>query len=997
MNKPCSGYRYRIVFVFLACCISALAAGQSGVLPVSDAWRETELDAAYNGWAEGPGAMRGFWYALDLADMQRRTGATAFSIHHGLPLEPAPAGPNHPKAQAMFESPRNQIALQFTASKPLFGVGILVSTGVSGASAEGRLLQVIEGGAPIEAAKGEIADALRQPWLVCQSAQPSPPGVYRIEITLKQERVEVWPVPVEDTATVLHDPAAQDEEPGVALQGWLLYADGSWTKWEGGALACRSLGALNDAAKADAYQMQFTMGLGEHNNPFFSMFPQWFQEAYPEAFMQDVKGEIIRSAFFDGTPGNPVPAMDAPILYQLSSDLIRRAGAHFKDTERLAYWVISGEECYPDYFGLPASDFRPQSRAHYNAYAQRQGWDWPLEPEACAADAPSRMRGAWMQFREEVESRRAAYYTQQHLNADPRKRFVFYPTHGNPFFAQSRRAMGFAPGGIAGACDGFETGQITIDEDADSLNMLTLSGFTAYGVPVVTPRLANKTLDPAVQGGGRSFTPWMLRRLVYECLGMGVFHIGMVQWEGDLPDGLWHIKDTPAEAEARAVFAEIATAQPILSGMGRVQPRIALYVSDATWRLAGWNPMWTAFIQDALRARWSITFIGDRLLSASLPERIPALISIENPYVSREALEGLRAYTAGGGKLYRWGALAEQDALYAPWSGQAQDVLAASQELDVQPESQERIVHHAVHTGSGAYTSDAVIKPLPIAAVEEALRREIPAYWMRPVDVQGEGGPLTVLPLTDGRTLAVVLINGGDSASRATLKTPSDADTPWRFTEISAGRLLEAAPDGSSVELRMPPRSTALVWGAPEVSAEVAQAELDGAAKALEQWRAAGVDTAFYAAQQEAALRAYSHGLYEKAYALAGKLVCGVGVKAGAFSGEKDETGVAMHLLDAQGQPVTDGRVQARITSGAYMWRLCRDEGEGKYSISLPAAERPVMYDVNTQAYKPMEGPVRLVIRVSRPGRIQSGALVYTVLPLANDPVPDTSPDDGNK
>src|SRR5690606_27523197 len=117
--------------------------------------------------------------------------------------------------------------------------------------------------------------------------------------------------------------------------------------------------------------------------------------------------------------------------------------------------------------------------------------------------------------------------------------------------------MGHPPALLAGACDGFETGQIVIEDDSESLNLLTLSHLTAYGLPVVTPRLANKTLDPEAMGGGRSFTPEMLRRLVYECLGMGVEHIGMVQWEGDLADGLWHIKDTPAEKAAADVFAEI--------------------------------------------------------------------------------------------------------------------------------------------------------------------------------------------------------------------------------------------------------------------------------------------------------------------------------------------------------------------------------------------------------------------------------------------------------
>jgi hypothetical protein len=151
---------------------------------------------------------------------------------------------------------------------------------------------------------------------------------------------------------------------------------------------------------------------------------------------------------------------------------------------------------------------------------------------------------------------RAACYMQAFLDAD-RDHPVFYPTHGNLFLRNVRLALAQLPSLMAAATDGMEMGHITIDDDDERLNPLVNAHFGAFGKPLINPRLANKTLDPEAKGGGRSFTPQMLRRLVYECVGQGVWHIGPIHWTSTLHDGERAIKDTPAEVECQKVFAEI--------------------------------------------------------------------------------------------------------------------------------------------------------------------------------------------------------------------------------------------------------------------------------------------------------------------------------------------------------------------------------------------------------------------------------------------------------
>jgi hypothetical protein len=212
---------------------------------------------------------------------------------------------------------------------------------------------------------------------------------------------------------------------------------------------------------------------------------------------------------------------------------------------------------YPEFFGLGHGDYRPVSWRHFEAWCKAHGEAVPQKEETIEENSPA--RNLWLRFREQAMADRAAYYYQAILAKDD-THLCFYPTHGSFMHGISRAQLGQQTDSLVSACDGIEMGHILIDDDAERRNVLLISYNASFGTPVIVPRLGNKTPDLGMAGGGRSFTPRTLRRLVYECAGMGVSVIYPIHWRSHLHDGEWLIKNTPAEQECRQVFDELTLA-----------------------------------------------------------------------------------------------------------------------------------------------------------------------------------------------------------------------------------------------------------------------------------------------------------------------------------------------------------------------------------------------------------------------------------------------------
>ena len=486
-----------------------------------------------------PAEMYGFWHwtgSEDLREAAHRTGANATSLHlplHLLKEDRARYG-IRPLPAPVQVSTRRSMVLEFDAPAGLTQVNLLVTTSNSHAEAVGELFVAKASATPLARAQTEPR---RQPHLVLQPAKPLPAGRYRLRIEVRRSHAHVWlrQAVQEDTLVRMGD---------LTLRGWGIIGE---CRDAGGKAQSFTRGSRHDTpvplgtstfATLANLRVDAGAGIGEHNNAFFVVYPDWFWQMHPQAAMRDRDGNIIRAG------ENPWIAFDDPVLTDATLRQMRETVPLLRQQKRVRYWVIGGEQGYPDYFGLPEGDFRPEFLAHYRAWCRHHGL-----PES--EDASQ-----WRRFREAAMTERFALYTA-HLRQLDTTRPVFIPTHGNPFALDFRVKMGYPLTDLAGAADGFEAGPISIDDDPERLHRLTLDMQTSLGVMVMAPRLANKQLDSRAQGGGRSFSPASARRAVYEALGMGVWHIGLVQWRGSLPDGEWGISGTPAEAECKRLFGEL--------------------------------------------------------------------------------------------------------------------------------------------------------------------------------------------------------------------------------------------------------------------------------------------------------------------------------------------------------------------------------------------------------------------------------------------------------
>lgn len=655
------------------------------------------------------------------------------------------------------------------------------------------------------------------------------------------------------------------------------------------------------------------VGLGEHNNPFFVRYPDWFWDLRQEARMKDRDGKTIRAG------ANRVPAMLDPLLVRLAKEQMAAMVGSLADEPWVRYWVIGGEQSWPDYFGLPEGDHSPAVRRHFAAWKRLRG----------RGDAD------WRAFRDSVVADRYAGYTAHLHKIDP-TRPAMLPTHGNPFVMDLRSKLGYPLNDLAGVVDGFEAGPISIDDDAERIIRMTLDQQTSFGVPVVAPRLANKQLDASAKGGGRGFNPSSLRRTVYEALGLGVWHLGLVHWIGDLHDGEWAIAGKPAEAEAKRVFEELRRAGPYLDGCSRLRPAVGIFISDATWS-RWWQDRWTLLYDEAIRRGWSVVLITDVQIDTRLASETPVLVSVDNSVVTEATRNRLEEYERAGGRV-----------ISAP---------------DVPDGPAVKIIHQT-QTSTGANTWSFDVKPLDLDAVEAVAGADL-----RPVTVLESGKRAEGIEpylLTDGTNVQVVLINRTDRVRSVRLV----CDSARQVRDLLTGELL---PSGIAVK----PLGTALVSLEPPVSLEDVRAEAAVAEAAVARWKALGAETAFHQTILDRMQEHLKADRPSKAHALARTITRGLAFRAtvDGSSGLK----VTTRVWRADGIPATNAEVRARLIPGRFEWVDFREAAPGVYQLDLSKERLPLFYNPSSGNYELVNGATQVVLDV-RSGECRGGLRETVVL-----------------
>lgn len=718
-----------------------------------------------------------------------------------------------------------------------------------------------------------------------------------------------------------------------------------------------ALAALNDPKGGRHHVIVWG---GDHNNVYFPYFRE-YKDRLPESLMQGPDGKYLElhDPLILGGEGIPMPAIDDETLIGMNCRMMGEQAKRLKGNQYVKAYMLGMEELYPEYFDLGEGDFRPASWKHFEAWCRKEELAVPSKEEVTGEEL-TQARMSWLQYREQAMADRCGNYYEAILREDG-GHLIYYPTHGSAMCGNNRARLGQQPEKLACQCDGMEMGHILVESDEERRNVLLLSHFTSFGSPVIVPRLGNKRVDLNAAGGGRSFSAVTLRRLVYECLGMGVDKIFPIHWTSRLHDGEWFIKNTEAESECRKVFDEITKAADVLAGMGRLQPEAGILAGSAQW-LERWNPRWTGMMQDAFALHYHMTIVSDDLVGKHLVKKMPVLIVADNGRLMRKTFLRLVEYADAGGRILLWGEFARVDETGAPYK---------------EEEKQEFTDHPNVVRSDAGEAKERDLRELFLAGPEYGISGE--RYRYRPVRLEELCAPvcesgdcvlrpfavgsqqdlreLNIYPLTDRSTLAAVCINNGPERLEFTIEPDRRLMKNTVVWDVCEKNIC-----GSTVT--MEPFSTKLLWFFdPELSKETSR-DVAAAEDLFDTWREAGADVSPYRLH-------YAHmrcgSLKVKRAALARTLLESLAV---AVTARREEQGavISCRVLDGTGGEAEHVTVMLRMTPGDFRWKECVLSG-GAYVCRLTEEELPVYYDVKEKCYRTVRGRIRLVIDAQKGDR----------------------------
>lgn len=403
--------------------------------------------------------------------------------------------------------------------------------------------------------------------------------------------------------------------------------------------------------------LQIGIYVGNWNNGAFPYYPDWFYERFPDAAMLDQNGEPFLTGMFDRQV--PWLGISHPVIVAGTAEHIERTVEALAQEEILRYWVLGGESLYYTYFAeTRLTDFSPYALDHFRGWLRTRyqedlgrlneawgtafaTWAEVTPPGQLQANAGS-VDFALFRFREMAE--RFGWHYQSVRSHDT-QRLALSCNHGDLFGGRCYFGLGLDPPSLAQATDGFELGQIMRDDDGQRYNLLWMYSVMAQGKPLAAPRLAYAKTDPSARGGSRSYTPEAARRYFGEAIGTGCWHTGFVQWYGDLPDGEWGVRGTPAEAEFRAIFKEWHGIEHEFDGCWPLRPRIGLLRSRPTWAVEGYQPVWQAIHEELIRRGLGYTALsGDTRWDG-----LDVVICADNPILEDSDRTRLTTWLAEGG------------------------------------------------------------------------------------------------------------------------------------------------------------------------------------------------------------------------------------------------------------------------------------------------------------------------------------------------------------
>ena len=424
--------------------------------------------------------------------------------------------------------------------------------------------------------------------------------------------------------------------------------------------------------------ISFDCAVGNFNNGGFPYYPDWFLRRFPDMGEIDQNGQPVVAGCM-GTQA-PWPSNDHPVIVDGTRRYLRAVVSQLRDEANLLYWCMGGEALYATYlFGDRWTDYSANAVAHYRAWLGRKYGDvgglnaaWGSRYATFGDITPPRTPGRdlptfdWFRYRNDAMAERFRYHFAETKSADP-SRLAVTCNHGNLFEGLAATKLGQDMNLYADVSDGWEMGQIMSDEDPDLYNLMWMRAAGTFGKPLCPVRLAYKKTNPRARGGGTSYTPEAARRYFWESVGTGAWHLGFIQWRGDLPDGEWGVKGTPAEAEFARIFAEWHRIEGYFDDAWPVKERVGLYLAQPTWTLDGFSPLWTRLHREFTQRQIGYRILcDDQILNGELRD-CAIVICAADRVMDVACAKALRDYAAGGGTLLLIGQNAREDEQLRPY------------------------------------------------------------------------------------------------------------------------------------------------------------------------------------------------------------------------------------------------------------------------------------------------------------------------------------------
>ncbi|MHB1463079.1 MAG: beta-galactosidase [Armatimonadota bacterium] len=442
-----------------------------------------------------------------------------------------------------------------------------------------------------------------------------------------------------------------------------IHANGQWLDVVASDQAhqCLVLGP-NQAAIMAKLGLYVVANLGNWNNPGFPYMPEWFMKKFPESVQLDQYNQPILGGMF----GTMVPCngLEHPAFVLGSQQFCRINAKALSDFPNVIYWLMGGESLYYTYLDANRwTDYSVTSLNHFRAWlkqkygtleALNKAWNsqntsWE-KLDAPRAPSEQQTWKDWLDFRFVAMAEHSGQFYQAFRDVDLSKP-AFTCNHGTIFTGSTYAGFGWSPDLFASNSDGWETGQIIIDDDPTYFNMQYIETLLPFGKPYSPNRLAYKFTDPTARGGGRSFTPQAATRYISETIGSGAWHLGLVQWSGTLPDGEWGVRGTPGEKAIDRLFMELKLLSPVLEGMHPVTPSVAVYRSHPTWALRGYQPIWDEIHISCIQNQIAKYYLSDNLLRKGEAKGYEYLISLGNTLIDPDVQTKLDEYVQQGGIL----------------------------------------------------------------------------------------------------------------------------------------------------------------------------------------------------------------------------------------------------------------------------------------------------------------------------------------------------------